>query len=107
MVDRTESALSYYVPEDWKFIAGIDESEQYETDVTEIWHDGRSFHLLTASGCSCWAGDYDDETYPTLDELERQIGLDGDEDRMYNPTLKGAQTLMQRAWQEVESLELG
>lgn len=63
-------------PARWTFVSGVDESESYEVDITEIWDDGEKWHLLTATGCSCWAGEYDEEEYDSLDELARQIGVE-------------------------------
>ena len=43
-------------------IAEVDESEPYSVDRAEVWlqPDG-SFVLATASGCSCWSGEWDED----------------------------------------------
>lgn len=86
-------------PAGWIFVAGVDESEAYEVDITEIWHDGAKWHLLTATGCSCWDGDYDDEEYDSLEALAAAIGVESDIDRRYNPSLEGARKIVDEARQ--------
>lgn len=84
-------------PKGWTFVSGVDESEAYEVDITEIWHDGEKWHLLTATGCSCWSGEYDDEEYDSLEELAKQIGVEGEVERRYNPSFTGAQKIIAEA----------
>lgn len=70
----------------YTFLAGLDESAAYEIDVTEIWRkDDGTFALLTASGCSCWDGDYDEESYATLDDLAAALVDERTDQRTYNP----------------------
>ncbi len=78
-------------------LSSVDESECYEVDIAEIWYrsvDGR-FLLRTASGCSCWDGEYDREEFPTFEELKRH--LLGDNDSRYNPSLSGAIQILDEA----------
>jgi hypothetical protein len=89
------STLSYYVPDKWKLLAEIDESEPYEVDVTEIYQDAEGkFILATASGCSCWGGEYDSESFDSLEALGTSMIKD---DRQYNPSFRAANELMELA----------
>lgn len=74
-------------------LAFISEADDYEIDQAGIYFDPatKRYALLTASGCSCWDGEFDEEQFDTLDDLEASLA---DEDRTYNPTLKGAQQLV-------------
>ena len=87
--------LSYYIPKEWKLIAKIDESRSYEVDRTEIYECSGHYILVTAEGCSCWAGEYDVEWFSTLDELEASARSGGE--RRYNPSWKGLDELMSQA----------
>ena len=84
-------------------IAAIDESEYYETDITEVYFDTHSneFLLISASGCSCWDGDYSETRYTDVESLEKALLDDGNKDQ-YNPTWKGANELLEqvREWQK-------
>ncbi len=90
----TESGL--VVPEGTTFLAGLDESASYEVDYTEIWRnaDGK-FVLATASGCSCWDGDFDTETFDSLDDLA--ASLLGTERAYGNPSGVNSQALIEAA----------
>lgn len=82
-------------------IARVDESEPYEIDEAVIGIDTNGkFILLTASGCSCWDGDYDEAEYSSLDDIERDL-IRGDENGndayRYNPSLAGARALIAEA----------
>jgi hypothetical protein len=90
------SNLDYYVPKEWTLLAEIDESEAYEVDITEIYRHGDKFILATASGCSCWSGEYDVEEFTSLDALADAIGIEGP-DRRYQPSLKAAADLIAQA----------
>lgn len=92
------SAIFYGTePKGWTFVSGVDESEAYKVDITEIWHDGEKWRLLTATGCSCWSGEYDEEEYESLDALAAALGVESDVDRRYNPSLEGAKTIIAEA----------
>jgi hypothetical protein len=77
-------------------LASLDESADYEVDITEICYDpiNNEFVLRTASGCSCWDGDYDEERFATLDEIYKSMKAD---DRTYNPSLSGADQIYDEA----------
>lgn len=68
----------YGIPETWVQLAEDDQSEAYEVDIASIYIDEQGlFVLATASGCSCWSGEWDTETYPTLDALANAtVGVD-------------------------------
>lgn len=91
-------------------LASIDESEPYEVDeaIIGLDQDGR-FVLLTASGCSCWDGDYDEEVFDSLDALEKAL-IQGDEDGNdkyhYNPSLNGARALVAEAREQIKDGKL-
>lgn len=90
----THSGLD--IPEGHKFLSGVDESAPYEVDYTEIWRapDG-SFVLVTASGCSCWDGDFDMQPFTTLDALAES--LLGTERTYGNPSAINSQALVEAA----------
>lgn len=97
-----ESYLGSYVLEDhkgWKLLAAIDESESYEVDITEIYLDPKTgkFFLATASGCSCWGGEYDVEEFISLDKLGDSIFKSENPERHYNPSFKAAEQLLAQA----------
>lgn len=77
-------------------LAFLDKSECYETDYTGVYFDEETaqYALLTASGCSCWEGEYDEEQYDSLDALQAAL-FEGQ--RTYNPSLEGVKTLMTEA----------
>lgn len=101
------SSISYdsyrSAPRRYIELGSVDEGESYEVDVTQIYYDklDKMFVLITASGCSCWDGDCDEEKFKTLEELEKSLVTD---DRTYNPTLMGAKELIKEAkekWTEL------
>lgn len=77
---------------DWTLLASIDESEPYEVDITEVWQTPTGYAIVTASGCSCWEGDYDVDERPTLDDVI--AALTGEDQRRWNPSVRGAQELI-------------
>jgi len=84
-------------------IAEIDESESYETDQTQILVEPEgTFLLATASGCSCWGGEWYVTRYDTVEELLEDIGPTGDADNGgYNPSFEGVKDLAEQVkeWQ--------
>lgn len=74
-------------------LAHVDESEAYEVDQTMIRQDGDEWILATASGCSCWDGEWAVERFDTLEALFGAIGRDSEVERMYNPTFAGVEAL--------------
>lgn len=77
-------------------LATLDESMQYEVDITEIHYDPKTKEivLITASGCSCWSGEYEEERFKSLLSLKRSLLKD---DRQYTPSYKGAEQLLKTA----------
>lgn len=48
-------------------------SEDYSVDIEELWVDKLGdFIWRYASGCSCWDGDYTEDTLPTIKEFRVQ-----------------------------------
>ena len=82
-------------------LASLDESEDYEVDYSFVGLDSDGkFVLLTASGCSCWDGDYEETPFDSLDALEASLiegDADGNDIHRYNPSLSGAKEMIARA----------
>lgn len=51
-------------------LSSADDSDSYSIDENGIYYDPRTetFIWLSASGCSCWDGDYSETSYDSLDE---------------------------------------
>ncbi len=83
-------------PVEWKILADIDESESYDIDKSRIYAkpDG-SFALATASGCSCWEGDWETQDFSDLGELEHLVLYR--EGYVYTPSPRGAIQLLKQA----------
>ena len=82
-------------PEGWENVAGTDNTvESYTTDQTEI-HALPNGHFLlaTASGCSCWDGDWYVVQYNSLEYLFKDIGPEGEADYEYHPNFKAQDNL--------------
>lgn len=81
---------------DYKLLASVDESEPYETDQTAIYltPEGK-FAYATASGCSCWEGDWSVTDFDSLDEIESTFKRE--DIHMYNPSFEGFKSLMAQA----------
>jgi hypothetical protein len=81
----------------WRCLAALDQSESYETDVTEVWLDTLTgkFHVATASGCSCWDGEFDSTEYDTMEELAHSLMTEDQPN--YNPSVVGAVRLIEMA----------
>ena len=99
---NTESQIFNYrdIPnENWKLLACIDESESYEVDVSEIYLNTKTkkFILVTASGCSCWDGEYEDEEYSSLNDIKKYLLSRDDRGYSYNPSVRGAIELVEMA----------
>jgi hypothetical protein len=86
---------SIYEPEDLPgtLMAFVDESEPYEVDQTAILTQDDKWILATASGCSCWDGEWSIERYDDRESLFRALGVGSDVDRMYNPSFAGVEAL--------------
>ena len=76
-------------------LADIDESRDYEVDMSGIYTDGTKFYFITASGCSCWSGEYDETVYNSFEELKNAIAMDDTSD--YAPSLNGVRYLITTA----------
>jgi hypothetical protein len=87
-------------------LATIDESADWAVDYAEIFYDPdkKELVLLTASGCSCWEGEYQEERAKTWKALKEAL-LKGDTD--YNPTIKGAEIVFKEAKEKFKELKLG
>lgn len=85
-------------------LAILDESADYEVDITEIHYDPKSkeFVLLTASGCSCWDGYYSEERFKSLKSLSESLLK---EERQYNPSFKGVEKLVKEAKAKYRNLK--
>lgn len=79
-----------------KELSFIDEAEEYSVDRAGIYFDPKTkkYSLITATGCSCWDGDYSEEQFPTLKKLADSLL---NSEREYNPSLKGAAQLIDQA----------
>ena len=85
-------------------LSSFDESQDYEVDIGGIYLDSDGkFILLTASGCSCWDGDYSEEIFESLEALELTL-LTSDGDR-WNPSLLGTHQLIQEARNSLAKLK--
>lgn len=78
-----------------KELAFRDDSEDCEVDYSGIYTDGSLFYYITASGCSCWDGDYDEEVFNDWVSLRRYVL--GEDMPRYNPTMSGAKALIEEA----------
>lgn len=88
--------MEYYSKrESLRELAFLDEADSYEVDETGIYTDEVKFYLLTASGCSCWDGDYDEAVFDDFESLKNFL-LSEDLPR-YNPSLNGAKELIAEA----------
>lgn len=81
--------------EELNCLAEIDESRDYEVDMAGIYTDGDKFYFITASGCSCWDGEYDETVYDSFEDLKKAIITDDVSD--YNPSLNGVRYLITTA----------
>ena len=87
----------YSFPEDWEQIAFIDESADYEVDQTAIFKTKSGFALATATGCSCWDGDWEVSKFRKIERLFEAIGGVEETGHEYNPTFAGAKSLREQA----------
>src|SRR5690349_17681966 len=78
-------------------IAIVDESEAFDVDIVELWKKGDTYFLLTASGCSCWEGEFETRQYKSLDDLQADLRGPNSDSYMYNPSLAGLQQLIEQA----------
>ena len=80
----------------YKLLSLVDESEPYEVDQTAIYLTPQGkFAYASASGCSCWGGDWTVSDFDSLDEIEETFLKE--DIHMYNPSMKGFRSLMAEA----------
>jgi hypothetical protein len=74
-------------------ILSIDNSESYEVDYAGVYWDPKTSKIayITASGCSCWDGDYAEEQFGSIEALRRSLLHD---EKQYNPSLSTATQLI-------------
>lgn len=80
-------------PKDWRVIAEVDESQDYEIDQTRVYQTPDGYAVAVASGCSCWDGDWEADEFKTLDEAFASLQYD---DRAFNPTMRGIDDLREQ-----------
>lgn len=91
-----EAEKATFAGRGYQLLASVDESEPYEVDQTAIYltPEGK-FAYATASGCSCWDGDWGVTDFDSLDEIE---ALYAKEDiSYYNPSFEGFKSLIAQA----------
>ena len=76
-------------------LAEIDNSDGYDIDVSGIYTDGVKFYFISASGCSCWEGEYDEEIFDSFNALKKSLIADDISD--YAPSLKNVKYLITTA----------
>jgi hypothetical protein len=76
-------------------LAYLDSSADYEVDYAGIYTDGKLFYYITASGCSCWDGDYDEKVFNDFESL-RKFVLNEDMPQ-WNPSINGAKELIEES----------
>lgn len=86
-------------------LAEHDDGGSYEVDITLIGLDKgtNNFVLVTASGCSCWDGSYDEESFDSFEALSKSL-LDGD--RRYYSSLKCSEALLTEAQQSLKDMKI-
>lgn len=80
-------------------LATCDESACYEIDENSLYYDPASKRILwrSASGCSCWDGEYGEAWYDSLDAVEKELQEGHAKDKYYHPSLSGTEQLMKEA----------
>ena len=85
-------------------LSSYNESEPYEVDMGGIYWDpsAKKYCFITASGCSCWDGGYDESQYDKLSELlvAEQVGPTA-----YSPSLSTMERMAEEA--TLKALEMG
>lgn len=77
-------------------MAYIDESAPYEIDQTAILTEDNKWVLATASGCSCWGGEWELSRFADLESLFAAIGPTTEASgytHQYNPSFAGVEAL--------------
>lgn len=85
-------------------LATYDEDRSYEIDQGGIYWDpvAGKYSWITASGCSCWDGQYDESQYDTLSNL---LKVEMGEDRRYSPGLLTLEAMAEEA--TLKAIEMG
>lgn len=86
-------------------LSSFDESEPYEVDMGGIYWDSKAqkYSYITASGCSCWDGGYDENMYDTLSQL--LVAERVSEDSYYRPSFSTFERMAEEA--TLKAIELG
>ncbi len=63
-------------PDHWQMLADVDWSEPYEVDQSRIYATPGGYALATATGCSCWEGDWSVELFDGIADLFTSIRED-------------------------------
>ena len=80
-------------------LAYVDESEDYSVDYHGVYYDSNNgtFLYITASGCSCWDGEYEEEEFPTLSACIQGIeAYKGD----YEPSIRTIEELVRQIMED-------
>ena len=85
-------------------LSSYDDSEAYEVDMGGMYWDesAQKYVYITASGCSCWDGDYSEGCYDSLSELLKTEKVD---ERAYRPSLATFERMAEEA--TLKAIELG
>lgn len=85
----------------WKLVGQIDNSYGCcDVDITELFTDLEGkFHLLTASGCSCWAGEYEEREFLSLDDFVAHMKSEETDRYIYNPSPEAIKELLEQVKQ--------
>ena len=93
-----------YIPDDWTLVAELDQSPDYSVDITAIYRTpAGTLALVSASGCSCWGGEYTlDGEYDSLELLALAVFATGGECQRYPSSVRGYLRLFADALNSVE-----
>ena len=85
-------------------LASYDESASYEVDMGGIyWNPStKKYCFITASGCSCWDGQYEENQYDKLSEL---LVAEQVEQTAYAPSFSAMERMAEEA--TIKALEMG
>ena len=92
-----------------KTLASIDQDEDgWGIDRYDISFDPttKKYSYITASGCSCWDGDYDESLFDSFNELIKVLDENAELEGHYMPSVLGAQQLIAEAKDKKKELKL-
>lgn len=94
-IEKTELGDLYTFPEGAVEIAFTDNTtEAYSVDRSAIYAEtGGTFLFATASGCSCWDGDWYAVRYNSVEDLLTDIGPEGTADYEFHPNFTAQENL--------------